>query len=65
LVNEEATWFESLFDLEEDLDRLLKLGDEGATVCRRAPVFDNYSDLDDDPESFLGSHLGLIITSKP
>jgi hypothetical protein len=51
--------------LEEDLDRLLKLGDEGDTACREAPIFDNYSDSDDDPESFSGSHLGLITTSMP
>jgi hypothetical protein len=28
--------FEPLSDLEEDLDRLLKIGDEGATTCRGA-----------------------------
>jgi hypothetical protein len=33
-VNEEATRSESLSDLEEDLDRLLKLEDEGAIACR-------------------------------
>jgi hypothetical protein len=49
LLRSEATLFESLSDLEEDLDRLLKLGDEGATACQGGPVFDNYSDLDDDP----------------
>jgi hypothetical protein len=42
----------ALFNLEEDLDRLLKLGDEGATACQGGPIFDNYSDLADDPESF-------------
>jgi hypothetical protein len=36
---EEATWSQSLSDLEEDLDHLLKLGDEGATACRGAPHF--------------------------
>jgi hypothetical protein len=64
-ANEEATQFESISDLEQDLDRLLKLGDEGATTCREAPVSDNYSESDDDPESFSGSHLGLTITSTP
>jgi hypothetical protein len=44
LVNKEATRSESFSDLEEDLDRLLKLGDEGATTYRGAPIFDNYSD---------------------
>jgi hypothetical protein len=57
--------FESLSDLEEDLDRLLKIGDEGATACRGAPILDNYSDSDDNPESFLGSHLGLAVTTTP
>jgi hypothetical protein len=51
--------------LEEDLDSLLKILDEGATACRGSPIFDNYSDLDDDPESFSGSHLGLTITTTP
>jgi hypothetical protein len=36
----------SLPDLEEDLYRLLKLGDEVATACRGGPVFDNYLDSD-------------------
>jgi hypothetical protein len=61
--SEEATWFESLFDLEEDLDRLLKLEDEGATACR-GPLFSTttlYSD--DNLESFSCSHLGLTIKS--
>jgi hypothetical protein len=50
---EEATRFESLFDLEEDLDRLLKLedegglGDKGATAYRtnkmRIMLFTNIS----------------------
>jgi hypothetical protein len=92
----------SLSDLEEDLDRFSKLEDAGATSCRGPPIFDNYSDyneeyssisttsssqkrggledegattcreapvlnnhsqLDDHPDSFLGNHLGLIITS--
>jgi hypothetical protein len=58
-ANKEATRFESLSDLEEDLDCLLKLGDVGATACWEAPVFDNYLDSNDDPKSFSGSHLGL------
>jgi hypothetical protein len=57
--------FESLFDLEEDLDHLLKVGDEGATACQGPPIFDNYSNSDNNPESFLGSHLGLTITTMP
>jgi hypothetical protein len=39
----EPTRSKSLFNLEEDLDHLLKLEDERATACRGAPVFDNYS----------------------
>jgi hypothetical protein len=41
--SEEATQSESLSNLEEDLDRLPKFGDEGATACWGPPVFDNYS----------------------
>jgi hypothetical protein len=36
-VYQESMQFESLFDLEEDLDRLLKIGEEGATTSREAP----------------------------
>jgi hypothetical protein len=35
--SEEAIQSMSLPDLKEDLDRLLKLGDEGATACRGPP----------------------------
>jgi hypothetical protein len=69
--SEEATRFESLSDLEEDLDRLLKLedegglGDKGATACWEAVVLINHSQPDDHPESFLDSHIGLTITSTP
>jgi hypothetical protein len=38
-VNEEATRSESLSDLEEDLDRLIKLEDEGATACCNTLIF--------------------------
>jgi hypothetical protein len=34
--------------LEEDLDRLLKSRDEGATACWGAPVFDNCSDSNEE-----------------
>jgi hypothetical protein len=57
--------FEFISDLEEDLDRLLKIGDEGATACRETPIFDNYSDSDNNPEFFSESHLGLTITTMP
>jgi hypothetical protein len=52
-VYQEAIKFESLSDLEEDLDHLLKIGDEGATACWGPPVFVDYSYSDDNPESFL------------
>jgi hypothetical protein len=55
--------FESLSDLEEDLVHLLKI--EDTTACGGRPIFDNYSDSDDNPESFSGSHLGLTITTTP
>jgi hypothetical protein len=42
--SEGTTQSKSLFDLEKDLDLLLKLKDVGATACWGAPVFDNYSD---------------------
>jgi hypothetical protein len=57
--------FKSLSDLEEDLDRLLKIKEGGATTCPEAPIFDKYSDSDDESEPFLGSHLGLTVTSTP
>jgi hypothetical protein len=46
--SEKATQSKSLSDLEEDLDCLLKIGDEGATACRGPPVFDNYSDSNEE-----------------
>jgi hypothetical protein len=65
-VYQEATWFESLSALEEDLDRLLKIGKDEATACREAPIFDDYdSDSDDAALPFMGSHQGLMITSTP
>ncbi|RLN42287.1 hypothetical protein C2845_PM01G44920 [Panicum miliaceum] len=59
----EALQSKSLSDLEEDLDLLLKLGDKDATSCREAPVFDAYSDSDDELDSSAFSHLGLSITT--
>jgi hypothetical protein len=38
--------------LEEDLDLLLKLKDVGATTCRGAPVIDNYSDSNEEYDTF-------------
>jgi hypothetical protein len=55
--------FESLSDLE-DLDRLLKIGEERAIASREAPVFVKYSDSDDNFEPFLDCHLGLTITQR-
>jgi hypothetical protein len=41
-IYREFTQSEFLSALEEDLDKLLKIGEEGATACREAPVFDKY-----------------------
>jgi hypothetical protein len=38
----------SLSDLEEDLDLLLKIKDVGATASQEAPVFDIYTDSDEE-----------------
>jgi hypothetical protein len=42
-----------------------ELGDEGATARRAAPALENHTQSDGHTESFLGSHLGLTITSTP
>jgi hypothetical protein len=69
-----ATWplftrrpcdLKTLSALQKDLYHLVKIGEEDATACREAPIFDKYKDLDDDPEPSTGSHLGLTITSTP
>jgi hypothetical protein len=57
--------FESLSDLEEDLDHLLKIGEGGATACREGLSSTSIRNSDDDFEPFSGSHLGLTITSTP
>jgi hypothetical protein len=41
------------------------LGDERATVCRAAPTLENHLQPDGHTKSFLGSFLGLTITSTP
>jgi hypothetical protein len=46
--SEEATQSESLYNLEEDLDHLLKIRDGGATNGWGAPIFDNYSDSNEE-----------------
>jgi hypothetical protein len=38
----------TLSDLEENLDLLLKIKDVGVTACREAPIFDIYSDSDEE-----------------
>jgi hypothetical protein len=53
----------SLSDPEKDLDHLLKIGDGGATTYHEAPIFDSYSDSDDDSKPLSDCHLGLTITS--
>jgi hypothetical protein len=56
LVGETKHDSKSLSALEEDLDRLLQLGEGEATARREAPVFDYFSDSDDDPAMpLLGS----------
>jgi hypothetical protein len=54
LVYQESMQFESLSYLEEDLDNLLKIGEEGATAYWEAPVFDKYPDSDDYSKPFSG-----------
>jgi hypothetical protein len=56
-IYHEATWFESLSTLEEDLDHLLKIEKDEATSCREALIFDNYDSNSEDQD--------LMITSKP
>jgi hypothetical protein len=52
--------------LEEDLDRLLKIGKDEATVSREAPIFNDYnSDSDYGAVPFMGGHQGAMITSTP
>jgi hypothetical protein len=46
--SEKTTQSKSLSDLEEDLDMLLKVKDMGATICRAAPIFDTYSDSNEE-----------------
>jgi hypothetical protein len=49
--SEGTTQSKSLSNLEEDLDLLLNLKDVGATACRGAPIFDNYSDSNEEYSS--------------
>jgi hypothetical protein len=56
-VYQESMQFESLSDLEEDLDHLHKIGEEGATASWEAPIFDKYSDLNDDSKPFSGCRV--------
>jgi hypothetical protein len=46
--SEKTSQSKSLPDLEEDLDLLLKIKDVGATTCWAAPVFDTYSDSNEE-----------------
>jgi hypothetical protein len=50
--SEGTTQSKSLSDLEENLDLLLKLKDVGATACQVAPIFDNYSDSNEEYSLF-------------
>jgi hypothetical protein len=49
--SEGTTQSKSLSNLEEDLNLLLKFKDVGATACRAVPVFDNYSDSNEEYSS--------------
>jgi hypothetical protein len=64
-IYQQAIQSEFLSALEKDLDDLLKIGGEGATTCREAPIFDKYSDSDNDPGPFSGCHSSLTITTTP
>jgi hypothetical protein len=57
---EEAMQSKSLSNLEEDLDRLLRIRHEGATACRGALIFDNYSNSNEEcPSTTSWSRGGL------
>jgi hypothetical protein len=45
---ENTSQSQSLYNLEEDLDLLLRIKDVGATACREAPVFNMYSDSNEE-----------------
>jgi hypothetical protein len=64
-IYQELTQSEFLSTLEEDLYNLFKIGDEGATACREALIFDKYSNSDDDSEISPSCRLVLTITSTP
>jgi hypothetical protein len=49
--SEKITRSKSLSDLEEDLDLLLKIKDMEATACRGDPIFDIYSDSNEEYSS--------------
>ena len=55
-VYQEATHSDLLLTLDEDLNRKLRLGEGVVTACREAPIFDKYSDSDEDAEPFLSGH---------
>jgi hypothetical protein len=47
-LSEKTSRSKFLFDLEENLDLLLKIKDSGTPACREAPVFDTYSDSNEE-----------------
>jgi hypothetical protein len=49
--SEKTTGSKSLSNFEEDLDLLLKIKDVGATVCWGTPIFDIYSDSNEEYSS--------------
>ena len=51
--------------LEGDMEPSLKIGERDTTASREAPIFDDYSNSEEEAETFLGNHLGLTMTSAP
>lgn len=64
-VYQEAMRSDLLLTLGEDLNRKLRLKEGVVTTRRKAPVFDKYSDSNEDAEPFLSGHQNLMITTNP
>ena len=63
-VYQEAIQSAFLCDMEKDL---LQIGakKKEATACWEAPIFDDYSDSDDDSEPYSVNHQNLVIMMTP
>ena len=63
-VYQEAIQSAFLCDMKKDL---LQIGakKKEATACREAPIFDDYSDSDDDSEPYSVNHQNLVIMMTP